>query len=192
MQKGDQSVVQYGMQMRVAAHFAVPLPGTVICDAFLKGLRPELMCMRQTTDQGEVWEELNKLIACAQANNKQFPRPLVYSASVAYGKQGHTPRGVGRFQLYVRPECTRQFSGCSFLNDAQGRGRAPAERAEQQPPRYNSLRPNQYARCRGFLQVIARRGTMARQPMRQPGSSRAWPMEMQRAGLGPPSPNGCE
>jgi hypothetical protein len=64
---------------------AVYLPGTVVCDAFIRGLRPELANVCKRTEHGLVWDDLMGCIrhAVSKENTLGGPRP-VHAASFAF------------------------------------------------------------------------------------------------------------
>jgi hypothetical protein len=54
---GSQTVLEYGMRMRVAVHQAVSMPGMAICELFIRGLRPELINVCARTEAGLILED---------------------------------------------------------------------------------------------------------------------------------------
>jgi len=82
IKQGSQTVLEYGMRMRVAVHQAVSMPGMAVCELFIRGLRPELINVCARTEAGLVWEDLNGCIAYANGKEHIIPKP-VHSVSLA-------------------------------------------------------------------------------------------------------------
>ena len=95
VRQGKQTVLEYGLSTRVLVSKASELPGTVVCDAFVRGLKPELARLCARNEHGMVWDDLQQCIS--HAVNKEAivagPRP-VHAASFA-ASSGNKRKGAG-------------------------------------------------------------------------------------------------
>jgi hypothetical protein len=84
VRQGKQTVLEYGLSTRVLVSKASELPGTVVCNAFVRGLKPKLDRLCARNEHGMVWDDLQQCISHAVDKEALVagPRP-VHAASFA-------------------------------------------------------------------------------------------------------------
>jgi len=103
IKQGNMSVLEYSMHFRVATMHALPMPPIVLCDAFLRGLKPSLAPLCQRTEQGALWDNLDALIAYALGKESTLPKPVHAGAAAGYGhgSPGKTSKSkIKKFKRY--------------------------------------------------------------------------------------------
>jgi hypothetical protein len=77
-------VLEYGLSTRVLVSKAPELPGTVVCDAFVRGLKFELARLCARNEYGMVWDGLQQCISHAVGKEALVAGPWpVHAASFA-------------------------------------------------------------------------------------------------------------
>ena len=76
IKQGSQTVLEYGMRMRVAVHQAASMPGMAVCELFIRGLQPQLINVCARTEASLIWEDFNGCIAYANGKEHLIPKPV--------------------------------------------------------------------------------------------------------------------
>ena len=99
VRQGKQTVLEYGLSTRVLVSKASELPGTVVCDAFVRGLKPELARLCARNEHGMVWDDLQQCISHAVGKEAIVagPRP-VHAASFAASSGNKRKFNAGKGQ----------------------------------------------------------------------------------------------
>ena len=71
-------MLEYGLSTRVLVSKAPELPGTVVCDAFVRGRKPVLVRLCGRNEHGMVWDDLQQCISHAVGKEALVagPRPV--------------------------------------------------------------------------------------------------------------------
>ena len=92
-------MLEYGLSMHVLVSNASELPGTVVCDAFVRGMKLELARLCARNEHGMVWDDLQQCISPAVGKESLVagPRP-VHKASFAASSGNKRKFSAGRGQ----------------------------------------------------------------------------------------------
>jgi hypothetical protein len=104
VRQGKQTVLEYSLSMRVLVSKASELPGTVVCDAFVRGRKPELARLCARNEHGMVWDDLQQCISHAVGKEALVAGPRPVHAANSASSLGF---------LIIRGSLVLEGAGCS-------------------------------------------------------------------------------
>ena len=142
-------MLEYGLSMHVLVSNASELPGTVVCDAFVRGLKPELARLCARNEHGMVWDDLQQCISHAVGKEAIVagPRP-VHAASFA--ASSGNKRKFNAVKCYKCGNQGHISKSCTLSGERLGDVRETNGLPRVAPSRPNGFRGrSQHARGRG-------------------------------------------